>query len=412
MDISATVNFDRLMSLPADAEIVVLEGSTRSSKTISVVQFLILQCLNIDKTVVRCFRKDGVTHDKTTVADFRFVMGQFGGQQGDADYWTTAGRWNEVKKTYTFNNGSTFSFHETKNVGTLHGMACDFAWFNEVMEISYEAWKQIVIRCRKMKIVDFNPSFNHHWVFSKIMTQAGVCHYHSTYKDNPFLSPAQVREIEKYDPSNPENVRAGTADQWYWDVYGLGKRGKVEGAIFKLWTTTTDFPEPHMCQRWGYGLDFGFHPDPAALIECALYQDGLYLREHLYEQKLIPTKNITRPGEPSIQGRFEEMNLSKEAKIYADCSQPGTVHDLALCGYNIVGCHKPPGSVLDGITLCQKFKLYVHHQSMNLQAELEHYKWKQKNDGTWLQDPEDKWNHLLDPLRYWGRTSGIICSTR
>lgn len=399
--IPATLNFERLLSLPPEAEIIVLEGSTRSSKTISVVQFLVLRCQMKPGHVVRCFRKDGTTHKDSTIPDLKFVMAQFGEFYGDKKYFDTEGKWNKTDKTYTFNNGSTFSFHETKDILKLHGMPCDDAWLNEAMEICEDAWKQIGLRCRKLKILDFNPSFNHHWVFTKVLTRPGVAHFHSTYKDNPFLTPAQVREIEQYDPLVLANVKAGTSDQWHWDVYGLGKRGKVEGAIYKLWSTVTDWPEVHNCQKWGYGLDFGFHPDPAALIECALFQDGLYLREHCYKENLIITKNITRPGEPSIQHEFEAMNMSKEAKIYADCAQPGSIRDLSLCGYNVVPCTKGPDSVLHGITLCQRYKLYVHHQSMNLQTELEHYRWKQKNDGTWLRDPEDKWNHLLDPMRYW-----------
>lgn len=399
MNIRGTVNLKRLLQVTVESAIIVLEGSTRSSKTISIIQFLISRCLARPGWVVRCFRKDGSTHKDTTILDFKMVMTMIGGQ----GFFKSAGDYNKTEKIYTFKNGATFSFHETKNIDELHGMACDDAWMNEVMEIAEPAWDQIGPRARCLKIMDFNPSFNHHWVFSKVLTREDVpvFHFHSTYKDNPFLTPGQIAEIEKYDPSNPINVRQGTADQWHWDVYGLGKRGKVEGAIFKLWEVTDLWPERYLCRRTGFGLDFGFHPDPAGLIECRIHNDGIYLRQWIYEHDLLITRNVTMPGEPSIQHRLEEIGVPKDDRIYADCAQPGSIKDLRLCGYNVIPCTKGPDSVMHGINLVNRYKLYVHRTSHDLQNELEHYSWAKNARGEWLQEPADKWNHLLDPLRYW-----------
>ena len=309
---------------------------------------------------------------------------------------------NKQLKEFTFSNGSEMGFHGTRDILNVHGLKQDIAWENEVMEITYQAHKQIAQRTSERIYMDFNPSFNHHWVFDKIMSPGMMdtkTHYiHSTYRDNSFLSYEQVDEIEQYDPSRPENVINGTASQWHWDVYGLGKRGKIEGVIFPEWEIVPDsmLPPREACVRWGGGLDFGYHPDPAALIEPRLFQDCLWLQERMYETDLIITKNQSDPSYPSIQLRLEQINWPKHAKIYADCAQPASITDLRLAGYNIQACTKGPDSIVFGINLIKSFRVLVAESSLNLQKELEHYRWAKDSTGGYIMGkPVDTCNHCF-----------------
>lgn len=406
-NLDVTVNFEFLQELPEDADIAILEGSTRSGKTVGIAQWLLLYAVNNPGTLITCFRHNAVTHTKTTIKDLKLAFQLQGKALGiDTDttnnYWHQAGKWNKQEKVYRFKNGSEFTFAGTMDIDTLHGFKQHIAWLNEVMEIAIDAYSQISFRTTKLTIMDFNPSLNHHWVFKQILTQEkGVYHLRTTYLDNPFLTNKQVREIEKYDPSRPENVLSGTADQWKWDVYGLGKRGRVEGAIYKLWEICEEWPDPSLCHKWGYGMDFGYSDDPSALGECALFQGNLYLRERMYEKELLITPNLSDPSIPSIETRLKENRISKNAKIVADNARPEAIADLQTSGYNVHPCVKGKGSVLEGIDLVKSRKIFVYKNSMNLQMELEHYTWKRKIDGTWLREPIDNYNHLLDAIRYW-----------
>ena len=393
--VKATTNYRFLDELKESTNVAVLEGSTRSSKTISIFQYLIQWCLEDPGVVVRCFRHDGTTHEKTTIPDFKWVMGE-----EQFDVWDE-GKFNKVDKTFTFHNGSVFAFSSTSDKQKLHGCKQDIAWLNEAMEVHEDAWAQIAFRTTELTIMDYNPSFNHHWIFNSILTRPDVEYKHSTFRDNPFLSKTQIREIEKYNPHVPENVKNGTADAYLWDVYGLGKRGQVEGAVFDLFEVTDFFPEKMYCQRHGFGMDFGFSQDPSTLIECALFQDNLYVREIIYEHGLLITPNISRPELPSIEGSMKAEGVDKNVKIYADCAAPGAITDLQASHYNVIPCVKGPGSILNGISLMKSRKIFVLRSSQNIQLELEHYKWKQKQDGTWLREPIDKHNHAIDAIRYW-----------
>ena len=394
-NMDGTVNYEFLLDCEADKSVhtIILEGSTRSTKTYSISQFLTInKCINEPGITVRCFRYDSTTHNTTTIADFKEIMALLG-------IWEE-GSWNGTEKVFRFNNGSMFAFSATSDIQKLQGMKQDIAWYNEAMEITEDAHAQINYRTSQLTIMDFNPSYNHHWLFN-LIGEPGVAYKHSTYKDNPFLTDKQVQAIEQYEPT-PENIRRGTADAWKWDVYGLGRRGKVEGAIFKLFEITDFFPKKEQCQRWGMGLDFGFSLDPTALIECALFQDELYLREWIYETGLLTTVNLTRPSEPSIENSMNDIGIDKNVKMYADCAAPQAIQDLVLSGFNVIPCVKGPGSILQGIELLKQRKMFIHRKSSNLQLELEHYKWKDdKAHGGFKREPEDKDNHAIDAIRYW-----------
>lgn len=402
---TATVNYKFLMDCQNDPVIdtVVLEGSTRSSKTYSIIQYLIIEwCIKKEGSAVRCFRYDSTTHNTTTIADFKEIMRDLG-------LWES-GSWNGQEKIFRFLNGSVFAFSATSDKQKLHGLKQDVAYYNEVMEIPEESHTQISYRTTELTIMDFNPSFSRHWVFQQLIDTdlPNVAYKHSTYKDNPFLTPKQIDEIEKYEPT-PENKKRGTADDYKWSVWGLGKRGKIEGAVFKLYEVVDFFPDPEHCQRYGIGMDFGYTTDPTGIVECALFQDGLYLRELCYETGLLTTPNHTRPDEPSIEGRLNDLGIGKDVKIYADCAEAKSIADLNLSGFNVVPSDKSKGtskfgSIIDGINIMKKYKIYIHKASHNLLVEFENYKWAKNTLGVDLGKPIDEYNHLIDGARYWART--------
>ena len=374
--------------------VIVLEGSSGSGKTYSIIQYLIDRCTQ-EKLRVFAGRYDGTTCDGSIIADFRDIMqDQFG-------IWER-GRWNATRRIYTFRTGAELRFGELKNVEKLHGPRQDICWINEAMEVGYDSWTQLRMRTRQLAILDFNPSLTQHWVFDRVLSRdpSEYTYVHSTFRDNPYLSPAAVEEILGYEDT-PANRERGTADPWRWQVYGLGKRGVRENVIFRLWDKVDEWPDRFLCPRWGFGLDFGFASDPSALVQCAIFQEDLFMRERLYEAGLVAGKSASVPSLPSIEGRLEELEIPQDVRIWADCARPDSIYELQQAGWNLVPCAKGPDSVLAGINLMRGRRIRVLRSSQNLQRELEMYVWKQKPDGTILEEPEDEYNHLLDGARYW-----------
>ena len=368
------------------------EGSSGSSKTFSIIQGAI-ELLLKEKATWTTFRHDSSTCNDSVIADFKRIM------QEHFELWDDK-LWNGTNKEYKFPNGSVFQFRGANSPGKLHGPRRQYAHLNEVMEISYDAYVQIAARTAIMLVLDWNPSLNHHWVFDKVMKRDDVAYCHSTYKDNPFLPAPARAEIEAYEPTT-YNVRMGTADEWSWTVYGLGKRGRKQGAIFKVWDVTDEFPTRDVCQRWGYGLDYGFSADPTALVECALFQDVLYMRECLYETGLVAQSNELDPSINSIEGRLSAIKMPPDARIHDDNARPEITQALRNSGFKMISTKKGPGSIIAGIDRLRTYPIRVHRNSQNLQMELEAYSWAKSASGEWLDYPEDKNNHLIDAARYW-----------
>lgn len=376
--------------------VICLEGSARSSKTWSILEFMV-NILPKEKLVATCFRYDGTTHKTSTIRDFKALM-----QQEDYVGLWQSGRWNAQDKVFTFSNGSILEFQATNDETKLHGPERDIAWFNE-LEHHYEAYRQVVSRTRLMTILDWNPSLSKHWVFDRVMTRDDVLYVHSTYKDNPFLAQKIIDEIEAFEPTK-ENRLNGTADEYMWKVYGLGQRAKREGAVFKDWffCEPKEWPEPFNCQRHGYGLDFGYSADDCVLVECCLFQSRVYVREIFRETGLITCRSHASPNTRSIQQLLEENNIRKQSKIVADSARPEQIAELNAEGYCLTSCKKYAGSVVAGIDLLKRTPIYVHRHSTGLQQEMDQYAWRRKPDGTWMDEPEDRFNHGIDAMRYWG----------
>jgi phage terminase large subunit len=57
--------------------------------------------------------------------------------------------------------------------------------------------------------------------------------------------------------------------------------------------------------------------------------------------------------------------------------------------------------VVPGTDIMKQYPICIFHQSQNLITEFDQYAWKKHRDGTPLNVPEDKYNHLIDAARYW-----------
>ena len=118
------------------------------------------------------------------------------------------------------------------------------------------------MRTSKGGLIDYNPYNDVGWVYD-IQKRPDVYVIHSTMLDNPFLAENIIRKIKSYEPT-PENIKNGTADNYMWEVYGLGNKAKLQGVIFVNWDIVEGIPDG--ARFLGYGLDFGFRNDPTALV--------------------------------------------------------------------------------------------------------------------------------------------------
>ena len=69
-------------------------------------------------------------------------------------------------------------------------------------------------------------------------------------------------------------------------------------------------------------------------------------------------------------------------------------------GINSKPATKGRDSIQNGIDILKRYKIYITTSSLNLIKEFKNYKWQVDKNDNKLNIPVDRFNHLLDGLRY------------
>jgi phage terminase large subunit len=369
--IQTTKHFEQLEN--SNKRISVHQGGTRSGKTFNILIWLVITLLRSENKVVTICRKTLPALKGTAYRDFLSILDMM-------ELYNIA---NHNKTELTYNIGSNLvEFISLDQPQKVRGRKRDMLFINEANEITQEDWRQLTMRTNCKAILDYNPSDEFHFIYDEILTRDDCDFTRTTYLDNPFLSKAIVREIERYKEVDPN----------YWRVYGLGERGASEATIFKNFELTNrydDIDAKEIC-----GLDFGYN-DPVALVAIKKIDKEvpeIYAKELLYK---------TRMTSSEIVDAIKENVKNKSIEIMGDGSRPEIIEDIRRAGINsIKEADRGKNSVKDSINYLKKYKLFIDKFSLNLIKEMRMYKWRVQPDGRMLDDPVDLNNHAIDALRY------------
>ena len=348
----------------------IVQGGTSSSKTFSILPLLINYATahpNSEISIV----SESVPHLKRgVIRDFKKIM-QWTGNWKEEQY-------NRSSMTYNFVNGSFIEYFSVDNPSKLRGARRHILFINECNNIDFESYQQLAIRTSKFIYLDFNPT-GEFWVNTELENAKDSQKVILTYLDNEAAPKAAVDEILK------AKAKAETGNK-YWknwfDVYGLGLRGKLSGAIYENW----ELGKFQTIGKTVLGQDFGFSNDPSTLLKTNIDKKNkiIYVEECFYLTKLTATQ----------LGDLNAKHAGKDL-IVADSADPRLIDSLKqYC--NIVPAIKGQGSIVYGIAMIQDYKLVIDPESKNLINELKNYVWLEKKSQT----PISKFDHLLDALRY------------
>ena len=352
----------------SDKRITVEQGGTRSGKTYNILLWIILAYShqNKGKTVTIC-RKTFPALRASVMRDFIDILRSLNAYREEHH--------NKSSSEYHL-NGNLIEFISLDQPQKIRGRKRDLLYINEANELYWEDWQQLIFRTTGKVILDYNPSETFHWIYDKVIPRDDADFYQTTYLDNPFLERTIVDEIE----------RLKDTDEDYWRVYGLGERGSSRATIFQF--AICDEPKGKLIS---YGLDFGFTNDPTALVRVSQNDNQLYVEQLLYHT------NLTNQD---IGAKLEALGVNQYDVIYADSAEPKSIEELHRMGWNVKPTAKGSDSVMAGIDMLKRYKIYVQNNAQHLITEFQNYKWQEDKNGNLMNKPVDNYNHAIDALRY------------
>lgn len=387
-DIVATDVFYR--NYMADTEIVVNRGGGGSSKSHSLAQLVTFYCFNYSNITSRCLRKTRTSAEKT-IYDI-FLKGKVFPEMSEI-FPTIKCDWNKSKLRCEFSNGSVLTVDGLDDPHKLKSSESNFMWIEEANDLTWNDWLTAKMYNRAPNshgllnqiFIGFNPTDGFSWLKTKLVDgKTPLTEIHSTHLDNPFL-PEQSRK-------NYE--RMGEEDENFYRVYTLGEWGQLKGLVYSNWKAVYTIP---IGDEVIYGLDFGFN-NPSALAKLTIKDLVPYIEEKIYKTGLTNLQ---------LMEEMVRVGVKPNDVIYADCAEPARIKEMSLPwkdskgeqhpGFNVKEAKK---SVMDGIDCVKRYCLHIAAGAINILKEVRAYKWKERKDGSIIDEPVKLLDHIMDAVRY------------
>jgi phage terminase large subunit len=365
MDLKSTIvferNYDALYN--NEARFIINEGGSRSSKTYSLCQLIMVYCLQNPQKVVSIIRKTFPALRATAMRDFLEVLKEAG------IYDKTSHNMSE--HIYTFPNGSIVEFFSVDDEQKIRGRKRHVAWCNEANELFLDDFTQLNMRTEQKLIFDYNPSDSTSWLYELPKDESVLIK--STYRDNPFLPDSIKRQIEDLKRT----------DEALYQIYALGEHAISKANIYSNWTFLPH--RPARFTQFVYGLDFGYN-HPTALMRIYWHEKDIFIEPVIYESYLTTSNLIDR---------MASLDVEKETEIIADYARPEIIAEMNNAGYNVLNANKVVKKGIDNIKTFGVFAL----ADKNLEKEYQNYKWKKIGD-TITDEPVKLFDDAMDAVRY------------
>jgi len=379
---------------------MIIYGGRRSSKSWSVSQLLVRLAIENRSRHIFVLRKYATTIRLSVWARIKNALSEFG--------WLAFCDINKTDREIRLPNGSVFHFIGADDPEKMKSVeeATDY-WLEEGTEFTeadfdtLDAGLSAPVDPPPQMWLTFNPIPEipgyQHWIqrrwFNGLKPELGIpviandaCILRTWYQHNFFCPLATIRVLERYRETNPE----------LWQMWGLGLFTRMQGAILKNWDCVDSVPAG-MTHK-GFGLDFGFALDPAAVVETWMKPGELWIREKVYATDLT---------NPELSDVMESVGMTKgESDISGDSAEPKSIQELEDLGWLISAGDKAPNYKAAAALWLKGLQIHVVGESPNLKQECAMWSWKRKakadEDGniSYLPVPQDGNDHCIDATIY------------
>lgn len=387
------------------AKIKVHEGGSSSSKTVSVLQYLLVESFKEKNKLYTVTRLTVPNLKRGPMQDWLSIVLPNANAKDAFKANLSDHTWTNLQ------TGTRIEFVALDDEQKARGPRRNRLFVNEANEIPLDTAKQLMRRTSDEIIFDYNPSLIKWWIDTEIIPRSDAEVFYSTYKDNPFLSKDLIAEIEADVPVYKE--LDGTeikdwkleykgdgdlvrGDPYEWGVYGLGRRGSPSEAIYQF-VFDGEFPDA----EYAIGIDFGFE-HPMSVNKVARIDSDIVPK--LYIDQMLHASGLTVAN---LIERLPSIGVKTTDELICDNSRPEAIQEMVDAGYNAVACKKGAGSVIEGIDWVKRHHIYFSKRSEQSKIQFQNYR-RKKIRGEVQEEPVKHEDDAPDSVRYaafdtWGR---------
>lgn len=378
----------KIFSLTAQAykdgyDIIANKGGSRSSKTFSELQLLYTIMNRSKKKRIITVVSHSLPHlEGGAIRDFEKILEQEGIFVEDV----------RKKNPYIYRIGnSILEFVGFDRPGKALGAARDILFINEANKMPFNICHQLMQRTTETIFLDWNPSEEFWFDTEGFEKRKGCIVINSNFMHNlENLTKRQLQEFKNGYEKAKEEDKKGKRGYWWnwWQVYGLGLPGQLEGVIFQNWQVFDKLPEKQMYRLfvvdWG-----GTHPTSLSQLDIDPDNKELYITEHVYIPQILNSKFIEA---------IQKVNPENH-EVICDAARSDKIFELQNAGINAMGSKNVEKLIIPGIETLQEYSIFVKGE--NAENEFKTYKWAtDKITGKPTGKPEDANNHIIDAVRY------------
>lgn len=203
--------------------------------------------------------------------------------------------------------GTLWQFRSFDTKEKAQGTQCDDLFINEAVNMPEDV--AIVLRAsvRDQIYYNFNPT--KHWWGEAFENETNTLV--TTFRDNPYLTPEQVEDFERY-RERAQRPNATRFDQYAYQVYYLGNYANMVGSVFGTVESCTREEYFNLPAMEALGMDFGFATDgdPTTLMGVKIYAKKIYVHQYIYERGLTSDEELAH--------RLVALGVTPATQIFAD----------------------------------------------------------------------------------------------
>jgi phage terminase large subunit len=279
----------------------------------------------------------------------------------------------------------------------------NLVWIEEAEEIGEEEFRTLDDTLRTVKgniriVFTLNTPPKNHWILKKWFdliptdTQGfytpklkseikDVLYIPGTWRENePNLDKHTIERYQAYKFNNPS---------YYWQVVEGLSPEEVRGKIYSGWQLIDAVPQDARLVK--FGVDWGWYPDPLAIVAVYYYNGGYIVDEVIFG---------TNIEDLMAANAIKSVTGWKTVSAVCGSDEPKSIEVLKKYGIQAEKTIAGPGSVEYRIKTTAAKKIFVTRRSVNVWSSYENYAWAEDRDGNPKGEPSHYLSDCMDAASY------------